>query len=413
MKQSLIFLCLFLILFFDVSAQSDYRNAYIVKNNNDTLYGFIDYRGSKANSKKCCFKKDLNSDNQEFSPSEIRAYRFLDSKYYISKSVLIDGHEMTLFLEYLIKGIVDVYYYRDDFKEHYFVELRDGKLYELKNDEKEVYVNDTKYLTKSKEYIGVLKYAFRNSSEISRKLDNISLNHTSLIKIAHDYHKEQCSGEECIIYEKKIPRKNAKLSVLFGLNTLVVSEVGSLPSDYTYYLHDSHFRKKIYPSLGLSFKTNIPLMNERIYFQYDGTFSQIELETSNSFVDAVYQMQHTNDISLNQNSLSNTCLIRYEFPLRKFRPSISLGGFLNSFFSVEYSRSLLVRHAWGDIYKSGEFSNSPFNKLDYGFCLGVGAGFDVSKKRELSIDLRYMRGNQFMQGLRTNYWLLNFGFQLL
>ena len=70
-----------------LNAQSDFRNGYIIDNNNDTIHGLIDYKGNHANAKKCIFKKDNNSQNQIFTPEEIKGYRFTDSKYYVSKSV--------------------------------------------------------------------------------------------------------------------------------------------------------------------------------------------------------------------------------------------------------------------------------------------------------------------------------------
>ena len=70
-----------------LNAQSDFRNGYIIENDNDTIIGLIDYKGSKANAKKCIFIKDINSENQIFTPEEIKGYRFTNSKYYISKFV--------------------------------------------------------------------------------------------------------------------------------------------------------------------------------------------------------------------------------------------------------------------------------------------------------------------------------------
>jgi biotin synthase-related radical SAM superfamily protein len=44
-------------------------------------------------------------------------------------------------LEYLINGIVDIYYYRDDNGEHYLVDNGSGDLLELKNEEKEIIID--------------------------------------------------------------------------------------------------------------------------------------------------------------------------------------------------------------------------------------------------------------------------------
>ncbi|NJK84854.1 MAG: hypothetical protein HC906_01615 [Bacteroidales bacterium] len=168
--------------FNQLNAQSDFRNGCIILNNNDTIYGLIDYKGNIAIAKQCVFKKDENSTKQNFIPGEIRGFRFTNSKYYISKSIEVDHELKILFLEYLINGVVDVYYYRDDKGEHYFIEDENGNFHELKNEDKEIVINQTRYLKESKEYINVLKYIFKESPMISKKVDYVGLNHKSLIK---------------------------------------------------------------------------------------------------------------------------------------------------------------------------------------------------------------------------------------
>jgi len=46
---------------------------------------------------------------KEYTPEDLQAYRFFDSKYYISRKVKIGESEKLLFLEYLIKGKVDIF----------------------------------------------------------------------------------------------------------------------------------------------------------------------------------------------------------------------------------------------------------------------------------------------------------------
>jgi hypothetical protein len=65
------------------SAQSDFRNGYVITNSNDTLFGLADYKENRSNAKKCIFIKEGSSEKVEYSPNDINAYRFLDGKLLI------------------------------------------------------------------------------------------------------------------------------------------------------------------------------------------------------------------------------------------------------------------------------------------------------------------------------------------
>ncbi len=388
-----------IIVFFSIlelKAQSDFRNGYIVKNDNDTIYGLIDYRGNKANAKKCTFRKDLNSAKQAFNPDEIKSFRFINSKYYVSKNINVGNETKQLFLEYLINGIIDIYYYRDGIGEHYLVDNGEGNLYELKNEEKLVIVHNTQYFKESKEYVGILKVMFKESPLISKKVENISLNHKSLINITRDYHNEVCTDGECIIYEKKLPKTKSTYGIIIGCNYLKTSGYGS----------------GIFPSAGMFFKVNMPSVNERLYFQYEGTYSRINLTTSKSFTESVYALIYLSHESLTQDVFNNVCVMKYEFPKGKIRPTFQMGGFVNYFIKTDYKGNIEAKYSWGDTYSSYQFNGNPFSKFDFGINCGVGLKSLYLNDKELFIDLRYQKGFGLLRYLSTNTLLINLGFQI-
>lgn len=403
-----------IIIFFSIlqiKAQSDFRDGYFVKNDNDTIFGLIDYRGNKANAKKCVFKKDIDSEKRVFSPDEIKSFRFFDSKYFVSKTITVDDKTEQLFLEYLINGIVDMYYYRDDKGEHYLVDDGQGNLYELKNEEKEIIINNTTYLKDSKEYIGILKAIFNESPSISKKVENIDLSHKSLINITHEYHNEVCKDEECIIYEQKLPKVKRSFGLVVGINVMSISQSGAFTDEF-YYLKNSRFTSKIYPSIGLYYKVNMPFVNERLYLYYECTYSRANLSTSNSYIEPVYNLRYFNDISLTQNALNNLGLIRYEFPKGKIRPTFQIGGFARFYFKNDYKRDLLVQFSWGETYYTKQINDSPFSKFDFGISCGVGLKSLYLNGKEVLLDLRYQRGFGLLKNLNTNTLMINLGFQI-
>lgn len=116
------FTLFFIFIFHSQYAQSDFREGYIINNENDTTYGLIDYRGSMRSSKHCTFKSDDASEQIKYSPSEIAGYRFTDNKYYVSRTVKREEGASVFFLEFLINGKVDIYFYRDKGEDYYLVD---------------------------------------------------------------------------------------------------------------------------------------------------------------------------------------------------------------------------------------------------------------------------------------------------
>jgi len=409
--KNLINICL-LILFSNIlNAQSDFRDGYIINTNNDTIYGLIDYKGNTINSKKCIFKKDASSPVEIFTPIDIVSYRFTNSKFYVSKKFKVENEVEQLFLEYLINGIVDIFYYRDGEGEHYFVDDGTGNLLELKNDEREIVVENTRYVRESNEHIGLLKTIFKDSPSILKRLDNVELNHKSLIKITYDYHNEVCTDKECVIYEKKLPSSKVDFGMLIGFNVMSISQATDLKDDH-YYIEGSQFGFKAFPSIGVYFKKNMSNFNERLYFQYEGIYSRANLYTSNSYTDPLYSFNFLNNIDLTQNIFNNRLLIKYEIPKMKLKPTLQIGGFVNYYFITDYFRDEEVLFSWGDVYSSNESDESPFLKYDYGLSVGIGLTVAYINEKELFVDLRYQRGFGLLNGLNTNLYMMNFGFQL-
>ncbi len=393
-----------------LKAQSDFRDGYIISNNNDTIQALIDYRGNKANARKCNYKLNTDSEILSFSPNEIKGYRFTNSKYYVTKTIDKENEPKQMFLEYLLNGIVDIYYYRDNSGEHYLIDNGNGKLLELKNEEK-VTMTDAQFVQNPKKYIGVLKYVFQESPSISQRVENLRLNHESLINIAHDYHVEVCGDEECIVYEKKIPKIKNTFGILLGLNGMSISQTGGFSEDL-YFMEDSQFGFNIYPSVGLFYKMNMPSINERLYFQCEILYSFVKLTTTNSYFDPTYKVDYLNNIALKLNSIDSRGVIKYEFPKGKVRPTFQIGGFAKYFFKTEYNRDLDITYTWIDSFLENQNYENPFSKFDYGIVCGIGVKSFYLSDKELFLDLKYQRGFGLLKNLSSNTISFDLGFQI-
>lgn len=196
---------LFLVLLFssELVAQVNFQKGYIIKPNNDTIYGEIDYRSDIRMGKICNFRTKEGQMETQYTPADLRGYRFTDSKYFVTK----EWNGEKVFMEYLINGLISIYYLRDANGDHYFVEKDNEILSEIPYKEKIIQENDKQYLIKPTKYIGLLTYYMKDAPSLQPEIKNMGeLTHKNLIKLANDYHNAVCTdGQQCIIYEKKLP----------------------------------------------------------------------------------------------------------------------------------------------------------------------------------------------------------------
>lgn len=299
MRLKLFLLVPFIFILSTLFAQSDFRPGYVVLNNSDTLLGQIDYRGDMKMSQLCSFIKNGSDSICVFNPNDIIEFRFIDSKRYVSRG-LENGN--IVFLEYLVKGELNVYYYRDQAgKDIYLMDKINAPLKEIPYYKKEV-VDEKGYRReyssqKHKALMNIYTSDAKNfSSEINKVVEP---NHPNLIKFASKYHKIVCDDSDCIIYSKTEPLINASVELIGGQTF--------------FYKAFDEYNTNLF---GAYILLNLPRSNERLY-----------LKTG-------FHMQQFRD-SVNLNYVVIPSQIQYEYSRSKLIPKVFL-GFNNIFVAKDY-----------------------------------------------------------------------------
>lgn len=130
------------------------QEGVIIKNNNDTLYGFIDYKEVLKSPKRISFRANMKGEKQYFYPSQIKGfiiksenlmyesapikinsekYKFESARMHNSLSEAINDirwREDTLFLLTLAKGKMNLYEFVDEFDESHFIVNKGNGIYE-------------------------------------------------------------------------------------------------------------------------------------------------------------------------------------------------------------------------------------------------------------------------------------------
>lgn len=255
MKKCLLFL-FFAVVSEYLIAQTDFRPGYIIQNNGDTAFGEIDYRGDLLMGNICRFRQTPASPISNFYPNDIAAYRFTDSKYFVSRTV----NGKMVFLEYLINGKASIYYLRDDIGDHYFIESDSLRFSEIPYEEGIRYEGNKEYFYRSHKHIGVLTIAMQDAPAFQKEIARIKQpNHQNLIKLAEDYHYSVCKDGACIIYEKKLPLIQVSIEPAWGL-----ARYNGL--------------NKMFNEYGCSFFLWAPRANEKVYIKIAYFHSNIKDE---------------------------------------------------------------------------------------------------------------------------------------
>jgi len=185
-----------------IQAQTDFRPGYVIKTNGDTLIGEIDYRIDQLMGRRCRF--ETNNKEILFTPDDIDSYRFYGSKYFIAQPV--NGKK--IFLEYLLKGKIDLYYLRDEKGDHYFLEKDNSGIVEIPYSEGIKHMDGKDYYYETKKHTLLLNHYMYETPELQKRIALMGKpEHKNLIKLAEDYHNIVCKDYSCITYEKQTPIK--------------------------------------------------------------------------------------------------------------------------------------------------------------------------------------------------------------
>lgn len=405
-------LCLIVVLLTCITSAfsvTDFRPGYIVLNNNDTIQGFLDYRGNKANSESCIFKKEMNSPVEVFTPTLIKAYRFNNSKYFVSMFLEQDFSAKTLFVEYLFKGRLDVYSYFDGIVTHYLAG-KDGKLFELKSGEKMIERDGKSYVVKNTEYMGILNFIFSDHPEAS-KLSKIELTSESLIKSARQYHLDLCSNDSCILFQKNVLKSKVSFGPLIGFHTLSYS-IQDNSTGLLRYIDDSRLNQTFYPSIGFFVNSSLPQINDRLSLQYEVYYSANRI-TSQDKSPGNSNIVYVNDLKYTRQLVNNSLVVKYEIPKYKLHPTFNAGIFANIAVQSDYDHYMEVQLKTGEFYYTKKQSyENPFPNVDYGLRLGAGLAGRMLGNRLFFVDLSYQKRLEIMGKVGADDLSIKFGVAL-
>lgn len=279
-------------------AQSGYSPAFIVNHQNDTILG----SGKMIKSHDyLIFSENDDAEHSKYFPQDIKAFRIIDGKYYVSKKIADSkSKDNWHFLEFLVEGEIDLFLSPQTGK--YYLAKKNGELLEL--DDKNLSIKNIdgrEYMVQDKTYLGYLRFMMSDAPELYPKIDKMKhLNQRDIVNISVDYHNLVCTDYDCVNYTKKIPDVSYKLELVSGA---------------------TYHNKRYAPQIGLLCHVWSPLTSENLYLKIGVLYSdKPSYKKRWSYRDSEWLRDSEFDYSL-----KIPFSFQYVFGKNSFKPTVALG----------------------------------------------------------------------------------------
>ena len=397
-------------------SQENYLPGFVIKNNGDTLKGFIDYRNWGINPRKIDFKSTNNSGSISFKPTDIKEFSVKDEIYVsgiidVENTTVVDRdleHDSqiritidTTFLQTLIKGGKGLYYYRNsNGRESFYVNKEGG--FELLVYKKYLQrQGTTDYIIENKAYMGQLNLFLIDCATIRSKIENASYSQSDLIKLFQNYYK--CSSSK-IGFQRKAEKVHFEIGALAGVS-LTNLKFNSSGSAYDY-LEGTNYELSTNPLPGLFFDLIMPrnlgklsLDNELMFSMYKTNGQYEYTDFNNDYFKMTTQFGYA--------YLKINTLIRYKFPIGTIiifcNGGISNGILVNE--KMYLKKEITKVYSGTTIYEGSPLVQT--KHYEQGFIFGTGI-----KYKKLSFEARLEKGDGMINVPSINAWVTRYCFLL-
>jgi len=376
-----------------------YKAGYIITQDNDTVYGQIQDVNERAKALTCTFRTE--GKKVEYSPDEIKAYRFSEGNLFESHTVTINEEEKSLFLLCLVKGRASLYYFVDtDFEDYYFAQKGEPIL-------REIQVMDESFedwdYEKSKNSIGTLTIIFNDCPDPERKLTAASFHPNRIDDLFIDYNR--CYGERSVYKAKK----RVELKLIKGVEIGYSLSKLNFKSPYNFKTDDGFKSRQLNfgAVVGLGFpETRFSLLSGVYYGKYTWEATQFDLRKATSFEYYEY--------AINFSYIKVPLAIKFIITRGKINPFIKAGGFMDFWISKETEQTIL-RFMDPDYKSSSKMKDLNYENVEeelwtgeQGYLAGAGVEYKINEKMVICFEGLYEGGNGILKKTLSNTGTINF-----
>lgn len=374
---------------FNSYAQDNFIPGTIIKNDNSTIVGEINYQDWKITPNEIEFK--VGNTVEVFKPKDLKAFEVENDKF-ISRLVTIDVTEQklqrldktteikfedhTVFLNVIVEGKVDLYEHHDT-RPHYFAENEDHFM-ELIN---RITIGDNNSdIYENKKYIGQLR-VFLNACPSVKVKSSLDYNRKELATLVSAYNSCLSSENDDAVYSKNLKTKTGSFYATGGVSFSSFN-ISSLRTSLQYF----EGSQGTSPNLGLAYefaftknKERWSLYSELLYNSFKSTETTEESGTFRSY----------NPLKMDFKAVDLSLLFRYKFSKdnQVVTPFINLG----------LGRRLIVSQnntvTENDFFDPSRTRDLPVEINSGNFLFSVGGGAHYKK---IGIEIRYNMSDELL-----------------
>lgn len=397
MKKTLLklgFMFIGLILFQKLIAQENYLPGYVIKENGDTISGFIDYRNWENNPQKVRFKNKIENKPTLYSPFEIKEFGVKDEIYVsgvvnaeissrqtdrLQEDPTLKLRVDTVFLQTLIRGDKSLFFYRDPQGKDNFYVQQDANFELLKHKKYLRKVDGKRVITENMKYKAQLRLYFDNDQSVKSDLQNTSYNQKSLIKVFQNYYS---STQSEVDFQRKREKTKIEIGVIAGVSNTSLK----FKSDVFPFLVNANYNQSTNFSGGIFFNIVLPrnqgkwsINNELLFTSYkvSGRYEDYRNED-------YYEITST---EIGYSNLKLNTLIRFKYPIGKLFLYVN-GGMSNGFAITETNYKKIESKFYTTEMTEEGLAIDDTRKYEQGWIFGLGA-----KYNKISLEIRYELGN--------------------
>ena len=397
MSKKLPLFLLFIFLGNFVFGQTNFKEGYIVGNNQDTIYGLLDDRSQAKNSKLIRFKPSPDDEIARYSPDELEGYK-IGKQIYLSRNLLdrsvsFEDLSSNAFVQLINDGAVKFYTWKDKSLDELFFIEKYGKVYLLKNEMKRVNLRDRVYMKESNEYKMDLR---KLTSDCPRELsaENVGFTKKSISNYITEYNN--CMSTDNYTSPVVNKKMQLKKTILIGGGISNVNVSGSLAEF-------SESDSKIVPAVGLGLHADLPMVHKSILFDLFIEYQQKGAEATD------------NTVSFDLHYINLTPGISYNYPKGRVKPFLG-GGFV-------IGKLLNVTSAYTKLNDAGQsvriFNRPNFRNNEVGYELGFqlrgGLAYVLGNGNSLLLNVKYsyteIPFNLPYESYQNTNWILQLGYR--